>query len=74
MRRILIWTGLAALGAFVASRLPLAAARDRLRRIARRDLKSLSRDELYRKAQESDIPGRSEMNKDELIEALEKES
>lgn len=30
-----------------------------------------SRDELYRRAQEADIPGRSSMTKDELREALE---
>ena len=33
-------------------------------------LKDLSRDELYARAQEADIPGRSEMSKDELVEAL----
>jgi hemerythrin superfamily protein len=34
------------------------------------DLADATRDELYRKAQEADIAGRSHMNKDELIEAL----
>lgn len=29
-----------------------------------------TKDELYERAQEEDIPGRSTMNKDELIEAL----
>ncbi|MEU4564045.1 Rho termination factor N-terminal domain-containing protein [Actinoplanes sp. NPDC023936] len=34
------------------------------------DLAEATRDELYRKAQKADIPGRSHMNKDQLIEAL----
>jgi len=33
-------------------------------------LEDLSRDELYTRAQEAEIPGRSEMSKDELVEAL----
>ena len=33
-------------------------------------LKDLSRDELYERAQEEEVPGRSSMSKDELIEAL----
>jgi DNA end-binding protein Ku len=38
------------------------------------DLAQLSREELYERAQRLGIPGRSGMNKDELIEALEKAS
>jgi DNA end-binding protein Ku len=34
------------------------------------DLDDLSRDELYERAQEADVPGRSSMTKTELIEAL----
>ena len=34
------------------------------------DLAALSRDELYERAQEEDIPGRSSMSKDELVDAL----
>ncbi len=34
------------------------------------ELASLSRDELYERAQEEDIPGRSSMSKDELVDAL----
>jgi DNA end-binding protein Ku len=34
------------------------------------DLDDLSRDELYERAQEADVPGRSSMTKKELIEAL----
>jgi hypothetical protein len=33
-------------------------------------LEDLSRDELYARAQEAEIPGRSDMSKDELVEAL----
>ena len=33
-------------------------------------LESLTKDELYEKAQEENLDGRSSMNKDELIEAL----
>jgi hypothetical protein len=33
-------------------------------------LQDLTRDELYARAQEAEIPGRSEMSKDELVEAL----
>ena len=33
-------------------------------------LEELTRDELYARAQEAEIPGRSEMSKDELVEAL----
>ena len=33
-------------------------------------LGELRKDELYRKAREADIPGRSDMTKDQLIEAL----
>ena len=35
------------------------------------DLSDLTKDEIYARAQESDIPGRSQMTKDELIDALE---
>jgi DNA end-binding protein Ku len=36
-----------------------------------KQLASLSKDELYEQAKKADIPGRAEMSKDELIEALE---
>jgi len=36
------------------------------------DIDSLSKEELYQRAQEEDIPGRSQMNKDELAAALKK--
>jgi DNA end-binding protein Ku len=48
-----------------------AARRDRgPRRSSNGDLKSRSKDELYELAKKADIPGRSEMSKDELVEAL----
>ena len=40
---------------------------------ARGDLEDLSRDELYERAQKRDVPGRSSMTRDELIEALSSE-
>jgi DNA end-binding protein Ku len=36
----------------------------------KRDLKDLSRDELYERAQREDVPGRSSMSKEELVDAL----
>ena len=38
------------------------------------DLAEMSKDELYERAGEADIPGRSKMSKDELIKALKKAS
>ena len=35
------------------------------------DLADLSREELYERAQEEDVPGRSSMSKGELIDALD---
>jgi hypothetical protein len=35
-----------------------------------RSLEDLTREELYTRAQEADVPGRSEMSKEELVEAL----
>ena len=36
------------------------------------DLDELTKDQLYRRAQKADIPGRSEMTKDELVLALKR--
>jgi DNA end-binding protein Ku len=48
-----------------------AARRERApRRSDNRDLETKSKDELYELAKKADIPGRSEMSKDELMEAL----
>lgn len=38
--------------------------------MATKALEKLSKSELYEKAQEADVPGRSEMTKDELVDAL----
>jgi DNA end-binding protein Ku len=64
-----------------ALRASLEAAQDgRKKRSARRNgggsnggdgLRKLSREELYERAKRADIPGRSDMSKEELIEALE---
>jgi DNA end-binding protein Ku len=43
---------------------------DRKGRVARDRLEDMSRDELYEAAQEAEVPGRSKMSKDELIESL----
>ena len=42
----------------------------RLRQGQPSSLEDLTKEELYQRAQEADIPGRSEMSKDELIAAL----
>jgi hypothetical protein len=47
------------------------AGRKRVARLKREpDLEELTKEELYQRAQAADIPGRSEMSKDELIAAL----
>ena len=38
--------------------------------MATKTLEMLSKSELYERAQAADVPGRSQMDKDELIEAL----
>lgn len=43
---------------------------DECRTAVEHDIIDLTKDELYRRAQEADIPGRSSMNKEELAEAL----
>ncbi len=53
----------------------LAMRRERMatlkrRRASRTELDSLTREELYRRAQEQDLPGRSNMSKEELHDAL----
>jgi DNA end-binding protein Ku len=48
-----------------------AARRERAPRRSRNgDLEGKSKDELYELAKKADIPGRSEMSKEELVEAL----
>jgi uncharacterized membrane protein YccC len=41
-------------------------------RAKRSPLNELTKEELYRQAQEAEIPGRSEMSKDELVRALQR--
>jgi hemerythrin superfamily protein len=43
-------------------------------RAGRADVDELTRDELYEKAKEADVPGRSQMSKEELAEAVRKQS
>ena len=38
--------------------------------MAAKTLEKLSKTELYERAQEADVPGRSDMSKDELVDAL----
>lgn len=38
--------------------------------MAAKTLEKLSKAELYERAQEADVPGRSDMSKDELVDAL----
>lgn len=47
-----------------------AGRRDGKRRSNGKRLEGLSKDELYELAREADVPGRSDMSKDELVEAL----
>jgi hypothetical protein len=72
MNRLLIG-GL--IGTAVAVLFRRIAVLDLLRQRARatgqaEHLQTLTKDELYARAQEADIPGRSEMTKDELAKAL----
>src|SRR5437870_11337171 len=63
MKRIAIGAILATLVAMVVKRMPL----DDLRRRIRPQLADLTKEELYHRAHEADIPGRGHMSKDELI-------
>lgn len=61
--------GLIALGIGAVSAVAVSAAVT-WRRRQQPQLEDLTKDELYERARAADIPGRSEMNKDELIRAL----
>ncbi len=67
MKRLAMGAILATLVAMLAKRLPLEDLR---RRRVRPGLADLTKEELYQRAQEADIPGRGHMSKDELITAL----
>ena len=73
MKRLVIGAASAALASIVAVyfRRPLLQLIGSVRGHSPFGLSNLTKDELYRKAQEADIPGRSEMSKDELIRALQ---
>jgi hypothetical protein len=66
VKRIAIGAILASVVAMALKRLPL----DELRRRVRPTLADLTKEELYHRAQEADIPGRGHMSKDDLIKAL----
>ena len=66
MKRIAIGAILATVVAMAVKRLPL----DELRRRVRPRLDDLTKEQLYHRAQEADIPGRGHMSKDDLINAL----
>ncbi|QIG80615.1 DUF7218 family protein [Stakelama tenebrarum] len=53
-----------------AARIANAQANDSVNETGGRKLEERTKDELYDEAQEIGIEGRSEMNKDELIEAI----
>jgi hypothetical protein len=64
-------TSVKALGAGAALGLAAGVVATRLRPRAGVDsLEDLTKDELYERAKKADIPGRSDMNKDELVRAL----
>ncbi len=66
MRRVLIGLIFAAAAAALGRRfLPV-----RLRPSTSEELSNLTKDELYKRAQAADIPHRSEMTKEELIDSL----
>ena len=69
MKRLFAGMGIAALVSGVVSKTGLP---NRLSVLLRRadGLDKMTKDELYKRAQDADIPGRSEMSKDELVAAL----
>jgi Rho termination factor-like protein len=69
MKRLALGAGVAALAA-VFLRRPFTKLFESIRAKTKLGLNRLTKEELYRQAQEADIPGRSEMNKDQLVKAL----
>jgi len=68
MKRLVLGAGTAILLAVLWR--PLSQLVGWARSKAAAPLDELTKDELYRQAQDADIPGRSEMSKDELVRAL----
>ena|SRR5437588_193913 len=68
VKRFLLGLVLAAIAMGAAGQAPLQAWLRRLRQP--RALDSLTKEELYHRAQKAEISGRSEMTKDQLIDAL----
>lgn len=66
MKRIAIGAILATLVALVVKRLPLGGRSGGFQP----GLAELTKEELYQRARQADIPGRGHMSKDELIAAL----
>jgi Rho termination factor-like protein len=69
VKRLLLGAGIAVLGAILLARLSVPR-KIRSFRDGSVELDELPKDELYRRAQAADIAGRSQMTKQELIEAL----
>ena len=73
MRRSLLGAGIAAAAAAVIGwlfRRPLVRLGRSAYARTNRNLSGLTKEELYRRAQKADIPGRSEMSKQQLVDAL----
>src|SRR5688572_24267003 len=61
---------MATVPAAVCGRIGSGMCRSRRPGMATKSLEKLSKTELYERAQKADVPGRSQMDKDELVEAL----
>jgi hypothetical protein len=68
VKRLVLGAGIAIL--IAALWRPLSQLVGWARSKAATPLDELTKEELYRRAQDADIPGRSEMSKDELVRAL----
>jgi hypothetical protein len=70
MAHLLLGLLLGLVASYLLGRRRELAAALKERRDARTELGFLTRDELYKRAQAEDLPGRSTMSKDELQDAL----
>jgi hypothetical protein len=68
MKRLVLGVGL---GVALASLIARSAFLSRL--LGKPSLDELTKEELYRRAQEAEVPGRSGMSKGELVDALKEE-